>query len=534
MKESLLFEEALGEFGKGLYHKAIASFREAAARDSDADGTYASLSKGFILECYKLLGIKYTSQQLHKQALDILGQGLTEYPDHSILLLYKGIILNNSGNFPAAVRVFETIFTREPNFPSIRICLGIARLNLGSLDRTEEILHDAIALPPFDATVYHLLAIARFRRRMYAEVEKMVLRALEFKRPFPEAQLDLMAAHIVLKRYADAFRILEELIPFLKQRNRFQIPLGFLARQLRLDADHPLLRKYPLPKNDIDVSEAAVHKWVDERFHKTIEIDVQALPFQDPEGDIIRNSWFRQLLVKHYQNLLVDGVDLPEVYFRLGREAQRLKKHSEALEYFRRCLLRNPKFVPARISMGFCYKDLGRAAEALEKFEESYRDFKSIPETILFSNESPADEKIGTEKADLLRAEVHILNLALGQNPGFADLYYNLGRLYYYLEQPDEAYQNFEKACTLNPFFIRAIIGQALTLMQLNQTERASALLNSLTTRNNLFWKVVYNLAVLHHQAGNVPRARELLEELLPLENEFAAMARDLLAKLPS
>jgi len=70
--------------------------------------------------------------------------------------------------------------------------------------------------------------------------------------------------------------------------------------------------------------------------------------------------------------------------------------------------------------------------------------------------------------------------------------------------------------------------------MQLNQTERASALLNSLTTRNNLFWKVVYNLAVLHHQAGNVPRARELLEELLPLENEFAAMARDLLAKLPS
>jgi tetratricopeptide (TPR) repeat protein len=534
MKESLLFEEALGEFGKGLYHKAIASFREAIARDSEDDGTYAALSKGFILECYKLLGIKYTSQQLHKQALDILEQGLAEYPDNRVLLFYKGVILNNSGNFPVSVRMFESIFALEPGFPSIRVCLGIALLNVGNLDRTEEILHGAISLPPFDATVYHLLAIARFRRHAFPEVEKMVRRALELKRPFPEAQLDLMAVCIVLKRYGDAFQILEELIPFLKQRNRFQVPLGFLAQKLRLQPDHPLLRKYAAGRSDGEINEAAARKWVDERFHKTIEIDVQAIPFQDPEGDIIRNSWFRQLLVKHYQNLLVDGIDLPEVYFRLGREAQRLKKHSEALEHFRRCLARNPSFIPAKISLAFCYKDLGRTREAIETFEESYRDFKSVPETILFSNETAADEKLGNEKAEQLRAEIHILNLALGQNPGFADLYYNLGRLYYYLEQPDEAYQNFEKACTLNPFYVRAVIGQALTLMQLNQTERASELLNTLTTRNNLFWKVVYNLAILHHRNGDTARARELLEELLPLENEFAAMARDLLARLPS
>lgn len=531
MDTKLSFEEALGQFSKGLYHKALQSFKDVSAQEPDPEGMFPSLAKSFVLECYKLLGIKYTSQELYKQALDTLDQAQREFPDNRYLQFHRAITLNNSLNFPAAVQAFESIFAAEPAFPSIRICLAIALLNLGNVERMELILRDALAIPPFDATLYHLSAIGKYRRQQVVEAASLIQQALKFKQPFPEAQINQMACHLVLKHYDEAFRQLQELLPFVKQKSLLQAPLRFLAARLNLPADHPLLREHLAPGGGA-VTETSLRRWVEERFYQTIPIDVLALPFQDSEGELIRNSWFRKLLVKHYQNMIIEGIDLPELYFRVGRESQRLKKHTDALEYFRKCLAKNPNFLPAKVSMAFCLKEIGKNEEALAKFEEIYHDFKTLPEMVLFSADTTLEEPVSGSREDFLRSELNILLMALNQNPHFADLYYNIGRIYSFLEDPDQALAYFDKATVLNPGFIRANIAKAVTLMQLNQTEKAREILNSLTQTNTLYAKVIYNLAMLYLQQGLREKAYALLQELIDSGSEFAGLAKEVLRKI--
>jgi tetratricopeptide (TPR) repeat protein len=531
METKQAFEEALSQFSKGLYHKALQSFKDVTASEADPDGMFPSLAKGFVLECYKLLGIKYTSQELYKQALDTLEQAQRDFPDNRYIKFHRAIALNNSLNFPVAVQLFEAIFNAEPSFPSIRICLAIALLNLGNVERMELILRDALALPPFDATLYHLSAMGKYRRQKYSEVESLIKQSLKFKKPFPEAQINLVGCLLVLKRYEEAFRILAELLPFVKQKAPLQMPLRFLQARLQLPNDHPVLREH-LTGKEATVTETAIRRWVEDRFYHTIPIDVLALPFQDSEGELIRNSWFRKLLVKHYQNMILEGVELPELYFRVGRESQRLKKHTDAMDYFRKALVKNPNFLPAKVSMAFCLKEIGKHEEALATFEEIYQDFKSLPEMVLFSAETTVAEPMLGDRTDLLRSELNILLMALNQNPHFADLYYNIGRIYSFLEDPEQALSFFDKATVLNPGFIRANIAKAVTLMQLNQTDKARDILNSLTTTNTLYAKVVYNLAVLYHQKGLQEKSRALLQELVDSGSEFASLAREVLGKI--
>lgn len=529
-----IFEEALQQHSKGLYHKALASFKEVAGRDEEPDRIYYSLARGFILECYKLLGVKYISQELYKNAMDTIDEALAEFPGNPHIMFQRGIALNNAQNFPASVRVFESIFSTDPNFPAIRLCLGIALINLGNLDRTDTILRDALSLPPHDATFYHLLAIAHFRRHQYQEVESLILRALELKQPYPEAQINLIGAYIVLKQNEDAYRHLLSILPFVKNRAILLPPLIYLTRRLQISPDDPavidFLREQPAAGN---VTEAEIRRWAEERFYQTLLIDVLSLPFQDSEGELNRHAWFRGLLIKQYQRMIQDGMDLPELYFQLGRELQRVKKYSEALDYFRKCLAAKPSFLPAKISMAFTVKEMGDHADALARFEDIYQSFKSTPDMVLYSGESNLEEAIDPLKADHLKAELKILVMALSQNPDFADLHYNIGRIHYLLDDPEQALNYFSKACLLNPNFIRANIGKAIALMQLNQTEQSREVLTNLSQNNNLCAKITYNLAILHYQQGNHARARALLQELIPLNNEFSGIARETLAKIP-
>ncbi len=317
-----------------------------------------------------------------------------------------------------------------------------------------------------------------------------------------------MAAYIVLKRYEDAFRILEELI-----RSSTTEPLPgppqLLARQLRLDAGH-CCAKCPLPKRPTPTCPRPPRAggWTIGST-ETIEIDVQALPSRTE--DIIR-SWFRQLLVKHYQDLLVDGV-VAGVYFRLGREAQRLKLR-EALGTSGACS-GNPEVRATRISMDFCYKDLGRAAEAWKNSGVVPRLQEHHPETILFSNESEADEDGRRKGRVAARRDPHPEPGPGAETPVSPTCTTTWAGSTTW-NSPTRRTKISKETLHMNPFFIRAIIGQALTLMQLNQTEgqRAAALV--LTTRNSLFWKVVQP-AMLHRQADGIAQAADTWEELLPL-----------------
>ncbi|MBN2430993.1 MAG: tetratricopeptide repeat protein [Acidobacteria bacterium] len=529
MRAKQSFEEALEFFSRGLYHRAISGFREAIGQD---ESTYAPLAQQFLQESIKLLAVKYISQELFPQALDLLTSGLEELPESTDLKICKAIVFHNTSKYAEALSLFQACLDNSPDVPAVRISTSITLLNMGFLDQAEKILSETTTLPPFDATIHLLLGTVHYRKQKYPVAETQLNRALELQKPFPEALLGLIALYVRQNRPAEAMTVLTDLLPFYRRRKHLLPVLAYLRHKLSLADDHPVVREYLSPSSAAPPTLNEINRWADNHFYEALPIDVLTLPFHDSEGELIRHFWFRSLLIQHYQQLLAGGSDQPDIHFRLGREFQRTKKHDLAIRHFRKCLAANPGFLPAKISLAFAHNELTERDKARELLEEIHHSFQKMPDLILRSSELQMDEPAVPVDEKALRDELRILQMAVRQNPHFADIHYNIGRIHYLLDQPEEALQYFEKACRLNPNFIRANIGQAVSLMQMQHIDDARAVLNQLSGNRRLYAKVTYTLAVLHQLEGRLDKARVLLLELTGMDNDFGQLAHELLQRL--
>jgi len=529
MRAKQSFEEALEFFSRGLYHRAISGFREAIGED---EPTYAPLAQQFLQESIKLLAVKYIAQELFPQALDLLSSGLEELPHSTDLKICQAIVFHNTSKYAEALALFQECLSGSPEVSAIRICTSITLLNMGFLDRAEKILGETTMLPPFDATIHLLLGTVYYRKQMYPVAETQLNRALELQKPFPEAMLGLIALQLRQDRLTDALAILADLLPFYRRRKQLLPVLAFLRHKLGLADDDPVVRDYLSPLSTPTPTPREISRWSDNHFYAALPIDVLTLPFHDSEGELIRHFWFRSLLIQHYQQVLAGGADQPDIHFRLGREFQRTKKHDLAIRHFRKCLEANPGFLPAKISLAFAHNDMTERDKARALLEEIHNSFRQMPDLILRSSELQMDEPAVPVDEKAMRDELRILQMAVRQNPHFADLHYNIGRIHFLLDQPEAALQYFDKACRLNPNFIRANIGRAVSLMQMQHIDEARTVLNQLSGNRRLYAKVTYTLAVLYQLEGQLDKARVLLLELSGMENDFGQLAHELLQKL--
>jgi tetratricopeptide (TPR) repeat protein len=528
MRAKQSFEEALEFFSRGLYHRAITGFRETIRED---EPSLAPMARQFLQEAIKLLSVKYISQELFQQAFELLSSGLTEFPQNSELKFCKAIAFHNTLKYGEALSLLQKCSADNPDLPAVKICTSITLLNMGFLDQAEELLRAFTALPPYDATIHLLLGIVCYRKQKYPLVETELNRALELKKPFPEALRGLIALYIHQNRHEEALQALGDLLPFYRNRKPLLPALSYLRKELALPPDHPLIDEY-LAHAETVPDGKEITRWADNHFYEAIPIDVLTLTFSDSEGELIRHFWFRSLLIQHYEQVLRRGSEFPDIHFRLGRELQRTKKHEQAIRHFEKCLAGNPGFLPAKISLAFAHNERDQRDKARQLFEEIHDSFQNMPDLILRSSELQMDEPAVPVDEKTLQDELRILLMAVKRNPHFADIHYNIGRINYLLDKPEEALRCFEKACQLNPDFIRANIGRAVSFMQMQRIDDARSILDQLTGNRRLYAKITYTLAVIYQLDGQLDKARVLLLELTGMENDFGRLAHELLNRL--
>lgn len=524
------FEDGVKCFSSGLYEEALDRFGRITHAETDPEGIYVDLAGAFVNESYKCLAIKLISQRQDKEAVKVLGKALERLPGNPEFEFFRGIAYNNAMNFPLAIRALEGILEKDPANPSLVTSLALSLLNIGNIDRMEEVARKVLRL---NAELFHLLAIARFRMKRYSEAEDLLHRAVTEKTPFEEARLKRIAVLIMLRQHDDALREVEDILPHSADPAAYLKPVAYLRNRVGARSEHPALIELLAADPGLSPTENEIRKWSEELFYRTLTIDILALPFQGERGNLVSNDWFRGLLVSHYQKMILEGVDLPELYFRLGREFQRLNQFDQAVDYFRKCLGKAPHFLPAKISLAFAFKEHDRTEEAIRTFEELCADFRNMPGMMLQSGDTIFDEAAYKGKEAYLRAELQVLLAAAEHNLAYADVYYSIGRIHYLLEDPEQALEFFDKANLINPNFIRANIGKAVTLMQLNHADQARDILNNLSGNSTLYGKLLFNLARLYLRAGNAGRSGELLREASGLDNEYAVMAREALEQPP-
>ncbi len=500
-----IFDEAIKDFDKGLYNRAISKFREVIKLDD----TYvlSEVAKKFISEAHQKSALKYISKEMYKKALEEIDESESDGLSQPLNEFLRGIIYNNIDDFSKSLKVFKSLLERnEKDIGGLSICYSIVLLNIGFLNEALKVLKESKEMPPYASRLNYLKAVVSFRLGAFDEVENFLESSLKLRSPNLEAEKALIAFKLFKKEYENAVLLVEKIFEFLREDDKeyFLPPLLFLKKYLQIEFNSADVKRF-IEENlgSISISEKTLDKWIDKEFYKTLRISIDFLPDLIPPQDSVRNSWFRTSLINFYKGLLEKGVKNFIIYFNLGREYQRLRNRKEAVYYLEKSLEMNPNFIPAKISLAFAYKHSENIQKAIDIFEDIIDGLESGLEINFKSSKFLTELPGYTDNKGILQKELNIYLMAVKTNPDFADLYFNIGKIYYYLEDPVKAYDYFQKAYRLNPEFARAKIGMAFSLMQLNKVAEARDILEELKGERKLMEKVAYNLFLLYKKVGD-------------------------------
>ncbi len=163
---------------------------------------------------------------------------------------------------------------------------------------------------------------------------------------------------------------------------------------------------------------------------------------------------------------LIEEEESAEVYYNIGYIKTAQAQYGEAIEAFRKATQLDRLYAKAFKAMGRVYQTLGKAQDAekyLQKAADIYmskekdEDAEQIlteiqeinPETINVYNSLGV---ICRRRGDFIGALKHY-SRALKIHPNEPHIYYNIGKLYIYMKEPQKAKTYFEGAVRIKPTF---------------------------------------------------------------------------------
>jgi tetratricopeptide (TPR) repeat protein len=175
---------------------------------------------------------------------------------------------------------------------------------------------------------------------------------------------------------------------------------------------------------------------------------------------------------KQFRAALADAPDWPEALYELGR----LTQGNEALQLLQRALELRPKWIEAKVALGeaqLASADVG-AAEKL--FREVLKANPNLP---------VAHARLGMAleaRGDLGGAETE-LKRGLAGLPNDADAALTLARVYAKTDRPEDAFEAYRNAASLEPTGSRALLEAGQYAISLQRTTLAQAFLEKAVER---------------------------------------------------
>ena len=117
-----------------------------------------------------------------------------------------------SGNFQAAIELYQQVVKKEPDHKTAYNDLGMAYIALHQLDKAQQALEKAIQLEPFSGYAYNNLGRAYWEQRRYDLAEKTFRKQIEISPLDKFAHRNLGLMLLEQKKYAQAEPELEKAV----------------------------------------------------------------------------------------------------------------------------------------------------------------------------------------------------------------------------------------------------------------------------------------------------------------------------------
>ena len=131
-------------------------------------------------------------------------------------------------------------------------------------------------------------------------------------------------------------------------------------------------------------------------------------------------------------------------------------------------------------------------------------------------------EKFGSKwDRPLLTTLIRLYEEAIAKTPNYADLHYQLGKIYDQMDDWDKAVKSFSKALEINPYFFKPRINLYHIFMKVHMQERAKNELEILMQQGIQFPDLYLDLAEIYLAEENWESALSCVNEAIKKNSGF-------------
>lgn len=430
--------------------------------------------------------------------------------------------------FECALRDYNTIIARSPNF--VRAINGLASIALQNeeLVDAENLIEQAMAIEPENAITWRLKGQLAYRKGNRQEATEHLQKALNFNRDDPIALRNLVDLYLEVKDYDSAKLFVEEIIEdtpndplaillnsWLKSRDNKQAIDNVKLKELnefmaQLDPElitsQPMLLYISGLTNFFNSNLEQAAKDFSAYLQKEPE-DIQAVLMLSQVYMATQQDKQALILLERYQNELMEKIDaallLGDLFIRQGQafKADRLLRNlEEKYPEEGKLQLFKIKLMAAR----------GKQDEALRILDlnfPSYQDNAAFLFTYALMHLQAGNFEEAFQGAERLSTlfpkEAEIYNLRAG--------------ILIRQEKLEEAKRNIEEALALNPTLFPAKFNLAATESRLGNVDTSNTLINELLTLSPQHSETLMLRAFNHTKVGELEQARQIYLDLLTL-----------------
>ncbi len=450
-----LYEEGIQLYNEGFFPEALEIFKKIVTRGQNEASLHFNLASFYSGLIHRNLGLLFLHKGDFSEAIAHFNRALEFNPTHYEIYNYLGIAYNNWKKYPKAMSAFSRVLKLAPELLSLRYKVAIVLYNLKKYDQALEEIRRLIGLNPKFADLHYHLGVIYAHQRQFKEAQKAFSHAVDLNPYYLQAKIELSLIEAAQGNHELAMEKLKAIIK--------------------------LRPNYPDLYYNIGVIQAAQKDWKGARdsIMKALEIN------------------------KNYSN----------AHFILGILSLRNNEPEAAEQAIQRALeldLEEPKRSLAKNILDYLNKrkeikpneDNAAILAQLNPLQEGYLEemLQVYPQHLpIVPDYFEIMEKFGSKwDRPLLTTLVKLYEDAVAETPHYADLHFQLGKIYDQMEAWDKAILALTKALEINPLFSKARIHLYQIFLKVQMPERAKNELEFLMQQGIQFPDLSVSLAEIY------------------------------------
>jgi len=436
---------------------------------------------------------------------------LNDEPKHPNANYNLGVLLNQNGQFEAALRVLKIALETNPNQGQFWISYIDTLIHLGQLDVARNVL-DQVQSKGLKGDAINQLATCL--NSQSGKILPATATAKSKKKIKPEQLLARAKSHVKNGKFEEAGKLYTKVLEADPQNQ--QAKKGLKALQ---SGNTSKKNQLSPPQAQIDsVITFYTNGQIQEALNAS-EIIIKNYPnealFYNISG--ICYSYLNQLgaAVKSYEKALAIKPDYSEAHYNLGNTLKELGQLDAVVKHFEQALVINPTFTEAHSNLGNTLKELGQLDAAVKCYEQALA---------LKPDYAEAHSNLGNTLKELgqLDAAVKRYEKALAIKPDFVEAHNNLGMTLKELGQLDAAVKRYEKALTIKPDYAEAHNSLGIALNDLGHLSLAVKSYQRALAIKSDYAEAHYNLGIALHNLEQLDAAVKSYERALAIKPDYA------------